>query len=390
MEAGGLELGVLGSLVVAVDGRPVPDLPQQERVILSVLGLQAGHPVPVEVLVDALWSERRPKTPRKSVQVLVSRLRHRLEPDTNHFEATLTDANLIKTQLIRTAGEAYVLAIEPDAVDAVRYERQLAEARAARDQGDLERAVELTDRAQVLWRGDPVPDLADTERGRAARAQLVELRLGAEEDRFQDLLDLGRHREVVGALEASLADNPLRERRWRQLMVALYRSGRQADALRAYQRIRTKLVDELGIEPGPDLQRLEAAIIAHDPALELSAASDATAALTTQVTRPTEAPLPDASLSDAEASGAWDLYRQAIDVAQEIGDPRLLGQSAVGAARVRVHLEVAYPPIIERLVQAREGLADDDPLRAEVDTALIREYLWAGRWDEAMRISQPS
>ena len=216
---------------------------------MQALALAGGRPVPRHELAEAVWAGDPPDSARKGLQVLASRLRKRVGDD-----------------LLLTEDDGYGLAIEPDAVDALRFERLLDEARGCTEPSE---ALALVDEALALWRGEPVVELGDGDLGRSTRDRLVGLRLVAEEDRFDLALALGRHLEVVVDLEASLADERLRERRWRQLMVALYRSGRQADALRAYQRARRALVDELGVEPGAELKALEAAVIRHDPDLDL-------------------------------------------------------------------------------------------------------------------------
>ncbi len=251
-----VQIGVLGPLMLTIAGHPISDIPGQERAILSLLAMRADRPVPVGEVARALWNDQLPKSSRKSVQVLVYRTRRRIERAV-HAEMPA---------LIDTEGESYRLRVSADRVDVLRFESLIATARATVDQ---HATLDALDEALGLWRGDPVPDLDDIDVGDAVRARLGEMRLGAQEDRFEVLLGLGRHAEVIAEVESALAAHPLRERRWAQLMTALYRSGRQADALRAYQRIRSTLIEELGIEPGPDLRRLEASIIAHDPALDV-------------------------------------------------------------------------------------------------------------------------
>jgi DNA-binding SARP family transcriptional activator len=216
---------------------------------VQALALAGGRPLPRHELAEAVWEGDPPDSARKGVQVLAYRLRKRVGED-----------------LLVTEDDGYRLLVGPDAVDTVRFERLLDEARA---RTDARAALDLVDEALALWRGEPVAELGDGDLGRSARARLTGLRAAADEERFDLALALGRHLEVVADLEASLTDDRLSERRWRQLMVALYRSGRQADALRAYQRARRALVDALGVEPGAELKELEAAVIRHDPDLDL-------------------------------------------------------------------------------------------------------------------------
>jgi DNA-binding SARP family transcriptional activator len=245
-----VRIGLLGPFVLEIGRVAVDDLPRKERALVQALALVGGRPLPRHELAAAVWEGEPPESARKGLQVLAHRLRKRIGED-----------------LLVTEDDGYRLAVPGDAVDAVRFERLLDEARGT---DDPRVALSLVEAALALWRGEPVADLGDGDLGRSERARLVGLRLVAEEDRFDLALALGRHLEVVADLEASLADERLRERRWRQLMVALYRSGRQADALRADQRARRALVDALGVEPGPELKALEAAVIRHDPELELS------------------------------------------------------------------------------------------------------------------------
>lgn len=246
-----LSVAVLGPLEVRVGATPVESIPRKERMLLQLLALDPARSVMLHEIVGTIWPDVELRSERKSTQVLVYRLRRRLE-EAGAPEGLLTTSS---------EGEGYSLALEPGASDLAAFQRTLARSATG---SDPQVAVELVDDALGLWRGDPLPDLVDTERGRAERARLVELRREAEEDRADAKLAMGQHLAMVGELEAAIGAEPLRERRWGQLMVALYRSGRQADALRAYQRVRDLLTEELGIEPGADLRRLEQAIIAQD------------------------------------------------------------------------------------------------------------------------------
>ncbi len=255
----GFTVGVLGPLEVRVDGEVLTLPTPKERTLLTLLGLRVPHGVSFAELADALWGDAPPANWRKGLQVHVSRLRTRLA------EAAIDEL----PEVLLTVGDGYALAIEPDAVDAHRFERLVGDGRRALAEGRAADADRLLLEALSLWRSDPVPDLADTSTGQAHAARLTELLLIAREERFEAELALGRHDVLVPRIEARLVDHPLRERLWRQLMTALYRSGRQAEALRAYQRARSVLVEELGLEPGPELRRVEAAIAAQDAGLDL-------------------------------------------------------------------------------------------------------------------------
>src|SRR5204863_6523987 len=196
-------------------------------------------------LVDALWGEDPPDTARNTLQVYVSQVR-----------------KLLPEGLLETTADGYRLAIDPGAVDVFEFERLTQAGRSALTIGDAAGAAETLRRALDLWRGSPT-DLPQLE-----ALRLEELRLTALEDRTDAELALGRHVQLVGELERLVAEQPLRERIRGQLMLALYRSGRQADALAVYQRARRTLVEELGIEPGASLRRLERGILEHDPSLD--------------------------------------------------------------------------------------------------------------------------
>jgi predicted ATPase/DNA-binding SARP family transcriptional activator len=208
--------------------------------------------VPRERLVDALWGDRPPASAISSLQVYVHGLRRAVGADR-----------------LETRGNAYRVRVEPDELDVARFERLLAEARDA----PPAHAEELLANALALWRGDALADLGDSP-VRAAAATLEDLRLQALELRVDARLALGEHREVVAELEELVAAEPYRERLREQLVLALYRSGRQQDALEAYQDARRAL-DELGVEPGPALRELERAVLRHDPALAVDARAEA-------------------------------------------------------------------------------------------------------------------
>jgi DNA-binding SARP family transcriptional activator len=168
-----------------------------------------------------------------------------------------------------TREPGYLLRVAPEALDAARFEELTAQARRALDSGAVHGAASLLREALGLWRGQAFEEFSDSDIVAAEADRLGELRLAALEDRVEADLRLGRHRELVAELEQLIREQPLRERLWAQLLLALYRSGRQADALLAYQRARSVLVEELGIDPGAELRRLQAAVLAQDPALDL-------------------------------------------------------------------------------------------------------------------------
>jgi len=219
--------------------------------VLALLLLEAGRVVSSDRLIDALWGDDPPEDAPTALQQHVSRLRKLLEPH----------------DVLHTRSPGYVLAISPEQLDLTRFERTCDEGRRLLEEGRAEEAARALRSALDLWRGEPLADLVNERFARDALPRLEEARAEAVESRIDADIAAGRHAEVVGELKRLVAANPLRERLRARLMLALYRSGRQAEALEAYGDARRTLVDELGLEPGPELQGLQQAILAHDPAL---------------------------------------------------------------------------------------------------------------------------
>jgi WD40 repeat protein/DNA-binding SARP family transcriptional activator len=251
---------VLGPLEVEADGGPVRLGGPKERLLLALLLTRPNQVVSVEALLRGLWGERPPPTAAKTLQSHIKRLRRALEPDRARGAAG---------QVLVTRQPGYLLRVAPGALDVAQFEELTATARGMLSQGQADAAASLLRQALGLWRGGAFEEFLDTDFGAAESDRLAELRLAALEDRLEAELRLGRHRELVAELEGLVRDQPLRERLWAQLLLALYRSGRQADALLAYQRARSVLVEELGIDPGAELRRLHAAVLAQDPGLDL-------------------------------------------------------------------------------------------------------------------------
>jgi predicted ATPase/DNA-binding SARP family transcriptional activator len=243
-----LEIRLLGPLEVQLGGRPVGVSGSKRHGLLAVLALRHGRVVAVDELIDALWGEELPAAPRNALQHHVARLR-----------AALGQESIV------SSSDGYALG--DVTVDVVRFEELLAEARAASREGDARAGADSIELALALWRGPALQGLAETEWLGAEARRLEALRVDALEERFETALALGEHREIVSALRATLDENPFRERVWGQLMLALYRGGRQADALETFQEARRVLAEQLGLEPGPELRRLQEAILAHDPAI---------------------------------------------------------------------------------------------------------------------------
>jgi YVTN family beta-propeller protein len=253
-----MEFLVLGSLEVVADGRSLPLGGAKQRALLAALVLNANEVVSTDRLIDALWGERAPDGAPHTLQVYVSQVRKSLRvPGSAEPEAVLV-----------TQGRGYVLRVEPDAIDLHRFERMAAEGRRALAAGEPARAAATLEEALGLWRGPTLVDLTYEAFAQPEIARIDDLRLSAVEDRIEADLALGRHADLVGELQALVAEHPLRERLRSHLMLALYRSGRQAEALQTYRDFRQTLSDELGIDPTPSLQSLERAILQQDPDLE--------------------------------------------------------------------------------------------------------------------------
>ena len=249
-----MEFRILGPMEV-LDGLRRVDLPAgRARALLALFILRAGEAVAVDRIIDDLWGEHPPPTVHTIVQGFVSRLRKILEPGRDPRE---------QPTILQTAGQGYRLAIDPEAVDAHRFTRLLEEARDV----DHEARSSLLRGALALWRGPALADFTYEPFAQQPIAALEELRVVAIEERIDTDLALGLHGQVVPELERLLTAHPFRERIRGQLMLALYRSGRQRDALAAYRDAREALVEELGIEPNPALRRLERAILKQDPSL---------------------------------------------------------------------------------------------------------------------------
>lgn len=248
---------ILGPLEVRSRGRLIALGGRRQRALLALLLLRANEVVSVDALVDGLWGERPPRTAGHTVQVFVSDLRKALR-------GAGEDGGRILTQ-----APGYRIAIGAGELDLERFERLAETGRVALARGDPAAAAGALADALALWRGDPLADFAYEPFAQEAIARLEELRLSVLEERIAAELQLGRHAELVGELEALAAQHPFREQLRGHLMRALYRAGRQSEALAVYQATRRLLVDELGIDPKPALQELERAILVQDPALEL-------------------------------------------------------------------------------------------------------------------------
>jgi DNA-binding SARP family transcriptional activator len=247
-----VDFRILGPVEVRAQGRPVAIARGRQRALLALLLLDAGEPISRERLIDGLWGERPPDGAVKTLQAVVSRVRRALGADA--------------TRLV-SGSSGYQLRVEPDELDLERFQRLCEEGRRSLAAGRPERAATRLRLALEEWRGPALADVALEPFAPPEIARLEELRAAAIEDRIEAELALGRGLELVGELEGLVTQDPLRERLRAQLMLALYRAGRQGAALEAYRDAVLTLDAELGLRPGPELKRLEEAILAHDPDL---------------------------------------------------------------------------------------------------------------------------
>jgi predicted ATPase/DNA-binding SARP family transcriptional activator len=315
-----MEFRILGPLEVLNEGRRVPLQGSKRRAVLALLLLHAGETLSTDQLIDGLWGEHPPAGAAKTVQVHISRLRKAL--------GSATGDSAAGTVVTREHG--YRLDLAPDQLDAHRFERLLEQGRAELAAGRPEPSLRPLEEALSLWRGRPLADLAYEPFAQGEIARLEDLHLAALEQLVDAKLALGRHAEVVGQLEALIEQHPYRERLRAQLMLALYRADRQADALQAYQDARRQLVDELGIEPGERLRELERAILAQDAAL-MAPASDTSTGDREVSSAAGELPTGVVTflLTDIEGSSRlWEADAGAMAAALELHDELIAGTVA--------------------------------------------------------------
>jgi DNA-binding SARP family transcriptional activator len=278
VNTGRLEYRVLGPLEALRDDETLGLGGAKQRALLAILLMQANRVVATDELIERLWPDRAPGKPETAIQGYVSELRKALEPLHRAgaaFEVLVTEPN------------GYRIRVEPNALDSERFAHLLSEGREALTRKHPQDAAAMLAKALTLWRGSPLADFTDAPWAQSERARLEELRLTCVEERVDADLALGRHSELIGEIEMLVAEQPLRERLRAQFMRALYLAGRQTEALAVYRRTRTTLLEELGIDPSPELQALEVAILNQDPALTPATRSAAT---------PTNLPAPPTAL----------------------------------------------------------------------------------------------
>ncbi|GAA5071932.1 BTAD domain-containing putative transcriptional regulator [Thermocatellispora tengchongensis] len=325
-----VEFRVLGPLEVAVDSRLLDLGGIRQQIALATLLLDANRVVPVGRLAEAIYDEDPPTTARAQVQICISALRRM-------FGAYGAG------EIIATRAQGYTLRVPPELIDAHRYEELAAQARRERDHENYDAAVKHYREALSLWRGDPLSGI-DSRLVQSAASRLAEHRITTNEDCLQLELDLGRHHELVGELSELVAAHPLRERLRAQLMIALYRSGRQAEALQVYRLARETMIEELGIEPNEQLQQLEHAILTSDESLN---PPPAPVRLTAE--RAPAAPTPVPSMLPTDIADFTGREREIEEIrrwlAEAAGDPDRLavpvivvvGKPGIGKTTIAVH-----------------------------------------------------
>jgi DNA-binding SARP family transcriptional activator len=333
----------------------------RQRALLAILLLHAGEVVSTDRLIDELWGDRPPATASNAVQVYVSQLRKALED----------------REAIETRPPGYVIRVGAGELDLGRFEDLVERGRGALAGGRAHDAARLLGAALELWRGPPLADLGFEGFAGAAVLRLEELRVAALEDRIDAELALGRDAELVPELEQMIRERPLRERPRGQLMLALYRAERQAEALEVYQETRRTLVDELGIEPSPALQRLERAILTQDAGLE----APATQAEAPAPGSPGERSILAVPQSDAGAEGLLALAaplarsqagREVIAVRLvEPGDPNRLAAATAALQEHRVTLEAAGVSSRVAAFTSRDAARDVVRLATQQDVDLL-------------------
>ncbi|MGZ8567442.1 MAG: protein kinase domain-containing protein, partial [Actinomycetota bacterium] len=344
---------ILGPLEVLGDGGPVKLGGPKQRAVLAHLILRSNRVVPAGLLIDELWGDEPPETARSTLQTYVYRLRK-----------VLGDAR------IEAGSGGYLLHAGPDEIDAGRFETLVKEAKRSLA-SDPPAALATLDEGLALWRGDPLADLSDEPSLRGEIARLEELRLAATEHRIATELAMGSHTTVVSELEVLTARYPLRERLWAHLMIALYRGGRQAEALDAYERARQVFASELGSDPSTELQHLHQQILSQDPDLK-------------GPVTPAPVSTPPSSRADLEPGAEFAGYR--ID--------RIIGRGGMGVVYLaqheglkrRVALKLLSPQLAEDR-RFRERFVRESQLAASIDHPNVIPIYEAGEGDGRLFIA---
>ncbi|MCX6520327.1 MAG: BTAD domain-containing putative transcriptional regulator [Actinobacteria bacterium] len=312
-----LSVQLLGPVEVRIDDVLVDLGGPQQRAVIAHLALEPGHVVSVERLIDRLWGDEPPRTPLGTLQSYVSRLRRALEP---------RRAAGAPAEVLVSEAPGYLLRVEPTQVDIHRFRSLVDEARVAAGAGDHARALARLDAALGLWRGPALAGIGADDLVRPVVVRLEEERAAALDERFEALLALGRHQEAIPQLQAAVDEQPMHERLWGLLALAFYRSGRQADALRAVSSARDVLLDELGLDPGPELRDLEHRILAQDPGLLLDGGVQRPAAAA-----PSPVPVDAPRIALVGRPAEWSALQRSLDAAVAVPGLVLLeGEPGIG------------------------------------------------------------
>ncbi|MFG2002154.1 BTAD domain-containing putative transcriptional regulator [Spirillospora sp. NPDC048911] len=341
----GLSIGLFGPLEVADGSGTRLDLgTRKQRALVAMLALEPGRVVSLDRLIQELWAGEPPAGATRTLQAYIAHLRKVLEPDR---------APRTPPQVLLTREPGYLLAVAPGQVDLERFAAWAEEGRRALARGAHAETLQILDRALDLWRGEPLGEFADQEFAQPVIAKLTEVRAVAREDRLEARLALGEAATSVPELEALVEEHPYRERAWALLVLALYRSGRQADALAALRRVRTRLDADLGLQPGPELRRLEQAVFDQSADLEVPA-----------VERPAPAEQPPGRERRAASGGLIGRAGQLSRADERLGEVRrgrggvLLVTGEAGIGKSRLAREIAEQAVARGFRVAQGGCVD--------------------------------
>jgi len=350
-----LEFHVLGPLEVLDDGSPLPLGGPKQRALLALLLIHPGEVVSVDRITEDLWGDHPPKTAQTSLHVYVSHLRKLLEPERGKGEAA---------SLLASRAPGYVIDVDPEQLDLTRFRRLASQGRLSLDAGDPRAGGAALHEALALWRGPALADFLYEPFAQSEIARLEELRLSCTEDRIDADLACGLHGPLVGEIEGLTRAHPLRERLRGQLILALYRSGRQAEALEAYTNARETLVEELGIDPGPALQELNRAILNQDPSLDVQPLPQAIVEPAPE--RVSAAPVPELAVPEPVEPGV-----------EQVAEADLEAEAPEPAVEVPEAATEPLPPQEVRKVVTflRAGLAERAALAERLDPEVLRRVL---------------
>lgn len=317
-----MEIGILGPLEVTEAGHAVAVSGAKRRALLTLLTINVKNVVTSDALVDEVWGDDPPREVANALQTQISQLR-----------------KLLPAGALVARAPGYVLDVDPDVVDAVRFERRVLAGRKALADGDMVTAAELLQDALSMWRGPALVDCLDVPAARAEATRLEELRQAAFEARVEADLALGRHADVLADLQAMVDEHPFHEALRGQLMIALYRSGRQAEALSVYQDGRRRFADEFGLDPGPELQQLEAAILRQDESLD-APRSTASASVSPLATPPPSSRLPVALTTFIGRDDALEELAARLEASRLV---TVTGPGGTGKTRLALEFASRHP-----------------------------------------------